>query len=177
MMQFDLEAIQKQHENLLLQSERIGYDDISPITGFLESLAQSGAVIQDSRYRAQLRALIRYWANIVNEKTGSLPLIQLQPFDEIKYALKHQQSTLPDHHTDWGEAPSRENFYGREQEIAKLEQLILGDRCRLIAVLGVGGIGKTAFTAQVAERIKDQFEYFFWRSLQNAPDIGSLLKE
>jgi WD40 repeat protein len=177
MMQFDLGAIQKQHEDLLLQSEGIGNDDISPITSFLESLARAGADIQDSRYRAQLRALIRYWANIVNEKTGSLPLIQLQPFDEIKYALKNQQFTLPDHHIDWGEAPSREHFYGRQQELAKLEQWILADRCRLIAVLGVGGIGKSALTAQVAERIKDQFEYLFWRSLQNAPSLESLLKD
>src|SRR6266700_7233473 len=173
----NLEAIQLQHQKLLSKSAELGDSDILQVEAFLRTLSEAGAYIEDIDQRSFLRALIRYWASFIDDKTGNSPAYRLQPYDEIKYPLKHQQFTLPDHHTDWGEAPSRENFYGRQQELATLEQWIVGDRCRLIAVLGVGGIGKTALTAQVAERVKDQFEYFFWRSLQNAPDIRSLLKE
>lgn len=34
-------------------------------------------------------------------------------------------------------------FYGRTEELATLEQWIVKDRCRLVALLGIGGIGKT----------------------------------
>src|SRR5689334_12791616 len=45
---------------------------------------------------------------------------------------------------DWGEAPAVEQFFGREQEQATLRQWMLNERCRIIAVLGIGGVGKTA---------------------------------
>lgn len=77
---------------------------------------------------------------------------------------------------DWGEAPHTGQFYGREQELVELKQWILSERCRVVAVLGIGGIGKTALAAQLAEQITDQFEYVFWRSLQNAPPLEHILK-
>src|SRR5207245_1388788 len=44
---------------------------------------------------------------------------------------------------DWGEAPHSEGFYGREQELARVERWILDDRCQMVAILGIGGVGKT----------------------------------
>jgi len=32
------------------------------------------------------------------------------------------------------------------------------ERCRLVAVLGMGGIGKTALCVKLAKQIKDKFE-------------------
>ncbi len=80
------------------------------------------------------------------------------------------------HRTDWGEAPHIAQFYGREKELADLEHWIDADRCRLIAVLGIGGIGKTALVAKLVEHLQDTFDYVFWRSLQNAPPLESILK-
>ena len=77
---------------------------------------------------------------------------------------------------DWGEAPHTRQFYGREKELTELEQWIVDDRCQLVAVLGIGGIGKTTLAAKLAEQIKDEFEYVFWRSLQNAPPLETILK-
>ncbi len=80
------------------------------------------------------------------------------------------------HQEDWGDAPDTGSFYGRESECAELERWIIQDHCRLVALLGIGGIGKTALTTKLAEQIKNQFDYIFWRSLQNAPPLESILK-
>ncbi len=79
------------------------------------------------------------------------------------------------------EAPCPPIFYGREQEFTTLTHWILGEKpqsiCKLVAILGIGGIGKTAFAATLAERVKDQFERVIWRNLSNAPPLEVLLQE
>lgn len=76
---------------------------------------------------------------------------------------------------DWGEAVDVSIFYGRTEEIATLKQWTVEDRCRLIALLGMGGIGKTSLAARLGEQIRDEFEYVVWRSLRNAPSVHELL--
>jgi hypothetical protein len=44
------------------------------------------------------------------------------------------------HRVDWGEAPVGGNFYGRDKERAELERWIIKDNCKLVAVLGIGGL-------------------------------------
>ncbi|HVU68392.1 MAG TPA: helix-turn-helix domain-containing protein, partial [Ktedonobacteraceae bacterium] len=77
---------------------------------------------------------------------------------------------------DWGEAPFLEHFYGREKELLELEQWINDDHCRLVALLGFGGRGKTALAAKLVERLKERFSSIFWRSLQNALPLETLLR-
>jgi len=77
---------------------------------------------------------------------------------------------------DWGEAPYVESFYGREGELAKGEQWIIRDRCRIVTVLGIGGIGKTTFATMLAKKVKDTFDYVIWRSLQDAPTVERILE-
>jgi len=55
-------------------------------------------------------------------------------------------------HIDWGEAVDVPNFYGRSEELATLGQWIESDRCRLVAVLGMGGMGKTSLSIALAEK-------------------------
>jgi hypothetical protein len=78
---------------------------------------------------------------------------------------------------DWGEAPDVSTFYGREQELHQLKQWILHDRvpCRLISILGMGGIGKTALSVALIEQIRDEFEYVIWRSLREPTPLEIFL--
>jgi hypothetical protein len=78
---------------------------------------------------------------------------------------------------DWGEAPDVGNFCGREKELNQLEEWIVTDKCRLIAVLGMGGIGKTALSTKLGEQVKEHFDLIIWRSLRIAPPLEEFLKE
>ncbi len=85
---------------------------------------------------------------------------------------------------DWGEAVDVEDFYGRDAQIAELEYWIRGaagmdaaNRCRLVAVLGMGGIGKTALAARIAKNVQSEFDYVIWRSLRNAPTLVDILAD
>ncbi|MGB7415624.1 MAG: NB-ARC domain-containing protein, partial [Thermosynechococcaceae cyanobacterium] len=80
-------------------------------------------------------------------------------------------------HQDWGAAIDVSVFYGRNLERIKLQQWIVTDRCRLITLLGMGGMGKTALSVKVAEQVQEQFEYLMWRSLRNAPPIQDLVRD
>jgi WD40 repeat protein/transcriptional regulator with XRE-family HTH domain len=73
------------------------------------------------------------------------------------------------------EAPSVKTFYGRDQERAELEQWIVGDGCRVVAVLGIGGIGKSTLATRLVEQIEGDFDYIFWTSLQDAPPPGQII--
>jgi WD40 repeat protein/transcriptional regulator with XRE-family HTH domain len=76
---------------------------------------------------------------------------------------------------DWGEAPDTTGFVGRIDELELLSNWVLGERCRLIAVLGMGGIGKTMLVVRLAHRVAPDFERVYWRSLRDAPPISEWL--
>lgn len=78
---------------------------------------------------------------------------------------------------DWGDAPAINDFYGRLPEIEGVSDWILHDQCRLIMVLGMGGMGKTALVANLAYSLTQEFEWVIWRSLRNAPPLEQLLTE
>jgi hypothetical protein len=89
------------------------------------------------------------------------------------YKTSEQQETV-----DWGEAPDISlGFYGREQELRTLGQWIASERCRLVALLGMVGIGKTALSVRLTEQIQDEFEYVIWGALRHAPPVEEVLAD
>src|SRR5262245_19644204 len=70
---------------------------------------------------------------------------------------------------DWGEAPDVPAFQGRTKELDTLACWVGEERCRVVAVLGAGGIGKTALVARLARDLAPDFPVIYWRSLRNAP--------
>ncbi len=77
---------------------------------------------------------------------------------------------------DWGEALDVSIFYGRTAELKTLSHLIASGG-RLLAILGMGGIGKSAIAAKLAQKLipEEQFSRVIWRSLSNAPSLEILL--
>jgi WD40 repeat protein len=91
---------------------------------------------------------------------------------------------------DWGEAPDTGLFHGRRRELDTLHGW-LGEGpggCRLIAVLGMGGVGKTTLVTRLLQEhvgavargdgagSGEPFGVVVWRSLRNAPGLETLLE-
>jgi len=82
---------------------------------------------------------------------------------------------LPPRRHDWGEAPATPVVQGRVVELATLAEWVRDERCRVVEVLGVGGIGKTTLAARTAHDLAPAFAVVYWRSLRNAPPVEEWL--
>lgn len=84
---------------------------------------------------------------------------------------------VPEHpQLDWGMAMDTALFCGRTAEQVQLQQWVLEEQCRLVLVLGIGGIGKSTLAAKLVQQIQPEFEVVVWRSLQNAPPLEEWLE-
>ncbi len=90
---------------------------------------------------------------------------------------KHQQSDRSPSQSnnkpriDRSEAPDLEYCCDRPHELATLKNLLLEKPTRLIAILGMSGMGKTAIALQLLSEIEDKFDCIIWRSLRSAPTL------
>jgi WD40 repeat protein/predicted ATPase/transcriptional regulator with XRE-family HTH domain len=87
-------------------------------------------------------------------------------------ALHHPSAII-----DWGEAIDVPTLQGRAAELAQLKQWVLTDRSRVVALLGLGGIGKTSLALTFAQEALPHFEFVLFRSLQNGPALAELLDQ
>ncbi|NJK66513.1 MAG: AAA family ATPase [Microcoleus sp. CSU_2_2] len=122
------------------------------------------------------------WQMLTQELEIGVTKLNLQ--DVLKqYALQKQTcdraGALPRDRVDWGEAVDVSEFCGRQAQLATLEQWVMQDCCRLIAIAGIGGIGKTMLVTQLTQQLADtgQFDIVVWRSLRQAPPFVDFLTE
>ncbi|MBD2120436.1 NB-ARC domain-containing protein [Trichocoleus sp. FACHB-262] len=90
-------------------------------------------------------------------------------------ASKTLESQREDPQQDWDSAVDASVFYGRETELAQLWQWVVIERCRVVGLLGLGGIGKSTIAVKAALQMRSEFEIVVWRSLANAPSFEDLL--
>jgi WD40 repeat protein/DNA-binding SARP family transcriptional activator len=76
----------------------------------------------------------------------------------------------------WSEVPETGRVYGREAEVAQLGAWLRTERCQVVTILGIGGVGKTTLAATVANAIAADFDRVIWRGLLNAPPLDELLR-
>ncbi|SRR5579883_1903536 len=67
------------------------------------------------------------------------------------------------------------SFYDREQELTTLTRWVLEEGCRMVSVLGMGGIGKSALVVRAMQQLEGHFDIVLFRSLRDAPDCSALL--
>ncbi len=136
-------------------------------------------VLEENVSKSNLRSLVEQrWDNTLrpiltsvnNIHTSKLLLADFQPATLAGASSFNQVR-------DWGEAPDVSIFYGRKQELGLLKQWLVKDSCRLVAIVGTSGIGKTALSVRSAQLVEQEFESVIWRSLRHAPSCQQLIKD
>ena len=74
-------------------------------------------------------------------------------------------------------APQIINFYNRETELKTISNWIFKQNTRLMSILGLSGIGKTALVKRWVDLNLDQFEFIIWRSLKYPKPLELLVKD
>jgi hypothetical protein len=103
------------------------------------------------------------------EEAGTAAVVWDPPTSPISLAQAPQpgHSSLPDGsrvppaggpRVDWGEALDVPSLYGREQELSTLAHWVVQEHCRLVSVLGLGGIGKSALAVRLMHQVAAHFE-------------------
>ena len=72
----------------------------------------------------------------------------------------------PEQRVHWGEALAVASFYDREQELATLARWVLEEGCRMVSVLGMGGIGKSTLVVRAMQQLAAHFDVVLFHSLR-----------
>jgi WD40 repeat protein len=165
-------------KRLLLSNNSTGCNDIQILVleGALAGTPYSQIAEQSTYTVEYLREVgSKLWQNIselLGEPVGK---------KNLRSALeRYQQSTILeelDRKYFWGEAIDVSTFYGRSQELQTLKNWIIKDNCRLIEILAIGGMGKTALAVKLAQSVAIEFNCVVWKSLCNAPPLSNFLAE
>ncbi|NET32062.1 MAG: ATP-binding protein [Cyanothece sp. SIO1E1] len=144
--------------------EKYTLEDLSGRTGL-----DSGTVskVLDREEGVDRRTLERFF-HALNLQLSGADYRRPGPIAGGRAAIQNSQSSGPNEviseavaiqsQVDWGEAPDVPLFYGRQSELEQLEDWIITADCRLIALLGMGGIGKTALSVTyILRRIPGSF--------------------
>src|SRR6266566_2912853 len=116
------------------------------------------------------------WLGRLLPDAGSAPASkQVEEIAVTAHALASLSGGVP--RVDWGDAPDVSSFYGRAWELDLLSTWVVQERCRVVRVLGQGGIGKSALATKVMHRVAEDFEVVIWRSLRDVPSCEALLDD
>lgn len=127
----------------------------------------ASAVREAPRLRAPFD---RVWFDgLLGERGDAEPAPEPTAVPPTAQSLTRQQS--------WGEAPDVAAFLGREADRGQLRRWVLEEGCRVAAVLGLGGIGKSMLATRIAHDLAPSFERVIWRTLTNAPPPGVLFAD
>lgn len=112
------------------------------------------------------------------EGRGPVKLTKLQQLLVNSYQSNGNGSREPKiQRIDWYDAPNISRFYGRQKELDILESWIRVEKCRIVGIFGMGGIGKTALSVKLVEKIAPEFETVVWRSLNPLVSLQELLED
>lgn len=181
-------ALRLYHRCMTVLREELGVDPSSTTRQLYEQLLREEEAGDSGRVGVE-----EWTSERVDERESPHAPSPVQLIAHVDAPPPPPPPTLPPVHIDWAEAPDVSVFYGRESEQTLLQQWILKDLpeeknvsrcCRLIAILGMGGIGKTTLVVKVARELiqnskfnTQNFEFVIWRSLRNAPPLQTLLAD
>ena len=117
-------------------------------------------------------------AALLGRPRPALTLLPPVPFEEPQRGEEISAAQPPaGRRVDWGEALAVPSFYDREREVAQLTAWVTQERCWVVSVLGLGGIGKSALAVSLMHQVAPHFEVVVFRSLRDAPECSALLED
>jgi hypothetical protein len=165
-------------EKLLLSSNPIGLNDVQILV-----LERTLAGESYSQIASQSTYAVEYLREVGSKLWQTLAELLGEPISKknLRSVLERYQQSLVLEELDrkyfWGEAIDVSAFYGRDQELKTLETWATQDHCRLIEILAIGGMGKTALAVKLAQAVARQFDFVVWKSLCSAPPLSNFLAE
>ncbi|AFY71772.1 WD repeat-containing protein [Thalassoporum mexicanum PCC 7367] len=163
---------QGQTYNDIAREAGYDYDYIKEVGSKLWNYLSEALGERVNKKNVQL-VLRRYHKHQQEEQAVNIETATLKNVNDDNGGDRFDELSLPNQ--DWRGAPDVSRFYGRTDELVKLERWIIQDFCRIVAIVGMGGIGKTALSVTLAEELQIGFQYIVWRSLRNAPPLMDLL--
>ena len=124
-----------------------------------------------------LQQFDRVWEEARSQKSRQVAGAISSPESEEKSPVPAPECHSAPMIRSWGAAPDVSTFHGRDRELKTLEHWILRDRCRLVVLQGMGGIGKTALAVKLARHRQENFDCVVWRTLRNAPPLQTVLND
>lgn len=136
--------------------------------------------ISDHAVRKRLGSVYQKFG-IEGTVLGKLEKLRSLLMEQYQASQAQNQAEITEKHVNLSDVPDVSTFRGREEELQRAKQWILEagnskHRCRLLAILGIGGIGKTSLAGVLAQQIQNNFEYVVWYSLRTAPPIEEILE-
>jgi transcriptional regulator with XRE-family HTH domain len=114
---------------------------------------------------------------LLSQRLPPLPSVAPGPIEEARPRDLPRAGPAAGQRVEWEEALDVPSFYGRQPELATLTQWVVQERCRVVSVLGMGGIGKSALAVTLMHRVARHFEVVLFRSLRDAPSCEALLSD
>jgi WD40 repeat protein len=125
-----------------------------------------GEEVSKTNFRASLEYRCQQASQGVQAEASGEPEIQ-----ETGKRPSEPRSKAAFPYVDWGEATDVSTFYGRLSELELLHEWInpksvdeQSQPCRLICLLGMGGIGKTSLSIKLAQQVVERYEFSVLRS-------------
>ena len=106
-----------------------------------------------------------------------LPLGAPEPIEGARPRDLPEARPASGRRVEWEDALDVPSFYGRQSELALLSQWVVQERCRMVSVLGMGGIGKSALVVTLMRRVAEHFEVVLFHSLRDAPSCEAWLSD
>jgi WD40 repeat protein/transcriptional regulator with XRE-family HTH domain len=123
------------------------------------------------------------WEQVRQDAPRPLPLLDHAWLDRLLGERQtvsvrtsgESKASLSNSVVDWGEAIDVPILVGRDPDLTLLRRWALDENCRVIALLGLAGIGKTSLAIAFANRVGAHFDAVVYRSLRNAPPLADVL--
>ena len=165
----------------------INYPKVASLKRFIALCVQQ-QVLAAGREEEEIRALWhaahqkvpldeRWLSALWGERPPPLPSAALRSAEGSGSSVLPGARPVPGRLVDWDEALDVLSFYGRQSELATLSQWVVQEHCRVVSVLGMGGIGKSALAVTLMHQVAEHFEVVLFRSLRDAPSCEAWLSD